>query len=138
MPRLEWTDDLATGNVRVDAQHRQLIRFANLFFEAVAAGKEANILAEAFAMLATYIGEHFRDEEIFFRRMRARRLDDQRVEHVRLENEFQAIHAAWRAKGFAADRETVDSVKRWIETRLLPHMVFDRQVIAEGPGTPRG
>ena len=63
MARFEWKADYATGNALIDAQHQQLIEFANLLIEAAETGKEGAILEQSFDMLFHYTHDLFRDEE---------------------------------------------------------------------------
>ncbi|MDR1159250.1 MAG: bacteriohemerythrin, partial [Syntrophomonadaceae bacterium] len=58
-----WTDDLATGNALIDAQHKQLITAVNNLMEACSSGKGRAALDGTLSFLIEYTGKHFADEE---------------------------------------------------------------------------
>ena len=135
MPRIEWKSEYAAGNELVDAQHQQLIEFANLFFEAVEDGKGRDILMESFDLLSRYVETHFNDEETLYREIGSTLLDDQRTEHRQLESEIQAIRELWESNVADFDAAIVQALETWIETRLVPHFTeFDPVALAEGTG----
>lgn len=121
MVRFEWKADLATGDERVDGQHRQIIEFANRFLEAAHDGSEKAVLKDAFEILERHTHEHFRDEERLFRRIGSRRLDDQRTRHAQLRDELTAIRSLWTSN-FGFVHEVPRALEAWLETRLLPHI----------------
>ncbi len=136
MPRIEWKPEYAAGNDLVDAQHQQLVEFANLFFDAVEDGKGMDILRESFNLLVRYVENHFHDEETLYREIRSALVDDQRAEHRQLENEIHAIRDLWETNVADFDAAIVQALETWIETRLLPHFT-DLDPVALAAGTAR-
>lgn len=135
MPRIEWKSEFAAGNELVDAQHQQLVEFANLFFEAADSGKAPEIIRESFDLLIRYVENHFHDEETLYREIGSVLLDDQRMEHRQLENEIQAIRQLWESNVADFDGTIVQAIETWIETRLLPHFIeLDPAALAAGAG----
>ena len=134
MSKYEWKASYSTGNVKVDDQHRQLLQFANLFFEAIDQRKEAAILRNSFDLLVNYTREHFRDEEAYYRSIDSRKLDEQAKEHKQLESEVQAIQGLWENQVPGFDEKVASALENWLETRLLPHLFhLDHEAVRPGP-----
>ncbi len=57
------TNDLLTGNITIDNEHRQLFQAINALLEACAHGKGRNQLAQTMTFLQSYIAQHFAHEE---------------------------------------------------------------------------
>jgi hemerythrin len=58
-----WSPELATGNVLIDTQHKQLFATANALFTACQIGEERQEVAKTMDFLVKYIIKHFADEE---------------------------------------------------------------------------
>ena len=58
-----FTKDLETGNVQIDAEHKQLIAAVNALLEACQQGKGRAQLESAINFLADYTKTHFAHEE---------------------------------------------------------------------------
>jgi hemerythrin len=131
MARFEWKEDLATGNELVDGQHKQLLEFANRFFEASHHAKGKLALKRSFELLEQHTQVHFHDEEQLYCQIGSRRLDDQRIEHGRMRSELKAIRSLW-VSNFGFVKEVDRALTTWMETRLLPHIFeHDRQAFAD-------
>jgi hemerythrin len=131
MARFDWKAEYATDNELVDAQHRQLIEFANLFMDAAESGKERTILEQSFDMLFRYTQDHFRDEEALYAEIDSPLLNEQRAEHEQLVDEITAIRSLWQDNAFGFDAAAVQALETWIESRLLPHFFEqDREAVA--------
>lgn len=63
---MEWSSDLSVGVFKIDAQHKELIRRVNSFFEATdntEAPAADHQVIKLLGFLKTYIVMHFSDEE---------------------------------------------------------------------------
>jgi hemerythrin len=58
-----WTDELATGNAAIDAQHKQLVKAVNDLIDACKSGKGRTSLNATMKFLVDYTVKHFTDEE---------------------------------------------------------------------------
>ncbi|MDR2598643.1 MAG: bacteriohemerythrin, partial [Oscillospiraceae bacterium] len=58
-----WSDELATGNVMIDTQHKQLIKMVNDLMEACKSGHGRAKLSSTMQFLIDYTIKHFADEE---------------------------------------------------------------------------
>ncbi|MBI2353519.1 MAG: hemerythrin family protein [Deltaproteobacteria bacterium] len=59
----EWWKDLATGNVKIDDQHKELFRKINLLLAACEECKGKDEVGNLLRFLNRYVREHFQDEE---------------------------------------------------------------------------
>jgi hemerythrin-like metal-binding protein len=66
MAFMTWTDELVTGNVEIDTQHRYLVTLLNQLHDAMRIGKGNSVLSSIFDQLVTYTDEHFKTEERLF------------------------------------------------------------------------
>jgi hemerythrin len=60
---LQWTEDLATGVVEVDNQHKEIFRRIEALLEACREGKGREKVGEVIAFLGDYVVMHFAAEE---------------------------------------------------------------------------
>ena len=60
---ITWTNDLATGNVQIDNEHKQLIKAADELLEACSQGKGRQEIGRAVEFLSNYTKTHFAHEE---------------------------------------------------------------------------
>ena len=58
-----WTEDWATGNAEIDAQHKQLFIAINNLLDACTSGQGRTRLSETLDFLIDYTLKHFKDEE---------------------------------------------------------------------------
>ncbi|WP_337997661.1 hemerythrin family protein [Oleispirillum naphthae] len=137
MDSFPWSDEYATGNWAIDAQHRRLLELASLLGEALAAGRADEIAAEALAALENYTRYHFAEEEAYFASIRAPSLARHRRMHASLvlDVESMRFNLVSRHPGVGAQ------LARWVVSCLLPHMMYeDTAAIAATGGkrsTPR-
>jgi len=61
--RLTWSDVYATGNEKVDEQHRTIFNITNTFIDAHLRGESKKILGEMLDFLIQYTVEHFAYEQ---------------------------------------------------------------------------
>jgi len=58
-----WSNDLATGNEKIDKQHKQLVSALNDLIGACASGQGRAKLNSTLDFLIDYVVQHFADEE---------------------------------------------------------------------------
>lgn len=58
-----WSQDLQTGNMSIDTQHRQWIDTLNKLLNACSQGKGRDSIRETLVFLQSYTVKHFADEE---------------------------------------------------------------------------
>ncbi len=60
----KWSDDLLTGNMQIDTEHKELIKAINDLLEACSAGKGRAELEKTVKFLSHYTKTHFGHEEV--------------------------------------------------------------------------
>jgi hemerythrin len=60
---MEWTDDLSTGSVSIDDQHKELFERINALLEACKQGKGKAEVSQVIWFLDDYVVTHFSAEE---------------------------------------------------------------------------
>jgi hemerythrin len=58
-----WTAELATGNIAIDTQHKQLVKAVNDLIDACKSGQGRTSLNTTMKFLVDYTVKHFADEE---------------------------------------------------------------------------
>jgi len=61
--RITWSDELATGNEKIDEQHKTIFKITNSFIEKYIQGESKASLGEMLDFLINYTVEHFNYEE---------------------------------------------------------------------------
>jgi len=83
--RLEWQEDFECGEPTIDAQHRELIRLANLLIDASMHEVERpGSVSLALAQLLAHVQRHFADEEAILERAGYAALEEHRRAHADL------------------------------------------------------
>jgi len=98
MKPLELTDDLITGIDDIDAQHRQLFKWAN----EIASDEvkmEASKLHAALDNLADYVHTHFRAEEYAMEKYDFDGLEKHKNQHSRLAREVASLFNRFKSEG---------------------------------------
>lgn len=60
---IEWTEDLVTGSVQIDMQHKQLFKIINELLDACKKGQAKKEVMKVVEFLSNYVQEHFSTEE---------------------------------------------------------------------------
>jgi len=58
-----WVDELATGNEKIDTQHKRLVSALNDLLDACASGQGRTKLNSTLDFMINYVVQHFEDEE---------------------------------------------------------------------------
>src|SRR5512136_3316414 len=129
MELLEWKESLAVGFAEIDAQHRELVERANLFFAYLgdAAGRRG--LWMAFRHLDRFVRLHFAREERTMRWLGYPGVAEHRAEHLESLGLLDAIRRRLEAGG-AADTELL-ALGEELRDGLAEHIrTADRKVAA--------
>ncbi len=65
--RLAWNEDLNTGAVKIDKEHKKIYKYIEELQNAVLEKMDKETIAKKYEMFATYAGSHFHREEIMMR-----------------------------------------------------------------------
>ena len=88
---LKWTDNLETGFDRIDDQHKVLLIKLSEFHKACEEGLGRKAIVEMFAFIDRYVTAHFALEEAYMMSKRYPQLEEHRMAHDRLREEYKKL-----------------------------------------------
>lgn len=119
MPRLRWSESLATGIKRIDDQHRGLIDLCNTVIDNVEKGHDAKVVRTALTALREYTVYHFHAEEDFLREQRYPGLREHEGEHHTLLHRVKSYQRMlWEHQEI-----TAGEVKLFLKEWLIDHIL---------------
>lgn len=125
---LEWKDAYATGDPMIDAQHKELLKLADLMVEAARRGESETVQQAAFNALFRYTEKHFAAEEAFFKARGTPCLEEHCRKHAILKKELEGL---WREHTLAYVETSQDALSTWVLDRLVYHMTHDDRAIIQ-------
>ncbi|MFC1726319.1 bacteriohemerythrin [candidate division KSB1 bacterium] len=135
MFEIKWTDDLATGIVWVDDQHKQLIQHIVKFIKAVQGNKASEEITSTLNFMKEYIVYHFQTEEKYMVQFQYPGLEEHRNEHEILTGKIHTLRSALSGQGDSEKLE--DLVLEQLVNWYLDHIenwdkVFARFLKSKG------
>jgi len=124
-----WSEEWATGNETIDAQHKQLVGAVNELMEACSNGMGSSKLSSTMQFLIDYTSKHFADEEEL----------QQQYNYPGFRNHFK-LHEAFKAnvnelakslQREGANISLVAKVNSRIRGWLVNHMQREDKKVAE-------
>ncbi|MDT8444463.1 MAG: bacteriohemerythrin [Desulfuromonadales bacterium] len=91
---LQWTEDLAVGVGRIDAQHQEIFSKYNEFLDSCKSGQGRTSLLGLLDFLVDYVDEHFSHEE----QLMAEYDYPDREQHIAMHRELTGIVLALRGR----------------------------------------
>ncbi len=88
---LSWNETLATGNMFIDAQHKQLFIRAAILNDAVLSGHAGEALSDSLNFLGDYIIEHFGFEEDLMEKLEYPEIEKHKILHHGFKLEFEVL-----------------------------------------------
>ncbi len=85
---LRWNESLATGDMFIDAQHKQLFYHADQLRDAVLAGHAGSGVMDFVNFLDDYIVEHFSSEEGLMEKVGYPELENHKILHEAFKADF--------------------------------------------------
>lgn len=125
--RLQWSDSLNLGVAEIDNEHKQLLQVANELLDAVAHGRGEDAIERAVAQLREYTVTHFAHEEKYMERIAYPQLQEHVQQHKELTDKVKEFQRA----RFLQEEVSVDSVKNFLKTWLLEHILVEDMAIGE-------
>lgn len=119
-----WKPGYSVGDTLIDEQHRQLLELANMVLQARESEGGDRVVGRAFRALSVYTAIHFEAEERLFADIGSPLAAEQKKQHGLLTAELKQI---WTASQMNLLDDVLDSLIRWLETRLIRHMIEDDQ-----------
>lgn len=124
---LKWIDDYNVGVTTIDNQHKELFNRANQLFEAMKTGKGSEQVEPVLNFLASYVLEHFREEEQLMAKNGYPDLANHKRAHDAFIQTFKQLVEEFKAKG--TDTLLSIQIQRTVAGWLIDHIVReDRKV----------
>ena len=116
----EWTDDLVTGNDRVDEQHKELIFRLNLLIESVWNGTGQAEAIRIIDFLGNYVIEHFGTEEELMMSTGYPELASHKGVHDAFIQRFLEIRSRFDQEGMKSEiaLSILDEVCEWLRNHI--------------------
>jgi len=113
-PALQWGDAWLTGNAAIDNEHRSLVQHVNDLGEAMAQGRDREILGEILAKLIDYTRRHFAHEEAIWEQGGLPDLARHRQAHAVLASKVMQFHAEFTAGRAELTVELMAFLREWL------------------------
>jgi hemerythrin len=122
MPSFSWRDSYSIGHADIDAEHQQLFRLANAFFETVDKASKMDCAMRLFR----YTREHFDHEEALMREIDYPAMSVHIDQHNALISGLNDVAAS-----IAKDTLQSEQLKKFLTSWLVGHIVtFDTKLSA--------
>ena len=115
-----WTPSLATGDAKIDDQHREIFRRFDLLHAAMLRG-DRHEAVKLFEFLGTYVGEHFEVEERAMGTSSYPLAAGHRSEHAQFVRGYMAIGKNLEARGPSA--AVTLELNGWLGSWLTGHIL---------------
>jgi hemerythrin-like metal-binding protein len=113
-----WDDDLATGNVGIDADHKKLINIINTLYGAMSNGLGNAILFNIILELQKYTITHFTREEFILNSINYEDIDRHKSEHEFFIKKINRFMEDYQSNMVVLTVDLMEFLKSW----LLDHI----------------
>lgn len=113
---MKWTDEMSVGVGTLDEDHKKLIGMVSELSAAIQAGKDNEIMGRLLDELVAYTKEHFKREEVLFKKTQYPETAEHKVQHEALTKKAQEIQKKFRDGGAAValPAETLKFLSNWL------------------------
>lgn len=132
--RLVWRAGYASGEARIDAEHRELFRLANELIGLVASVPSPTAVLPKLDALLAHVAEHFRNEEEILRRCGYADLEQHAGLHRHLLERAQAL----RARFVQGDGDLVKLMDFLAQEVIVIHMLKQDRAFFPAVGGEKG
>lgn len=117
---IKWSDDLATGHMLIDNQHRELYRRLNDLLSAARQGQGKEAVGESIRYLSSYVLDHFRNEEKMQLECAYPDFIEHRKQHEQFRNELANLITNLEIRGvnYATIIEALDMSIDWLARHI--------------------
>lgn len=116
----KWSDDLLTGNMQIDKEHKELIKAINDLLEACSKGKGRAELEKTVKFLSSYTKTHFAHEEVLQMKYNYPDYNNHKKYHKHFVEQVENIHKKLLTEGsnIALIGEINSKVGNWIISHI--------------------
>lgn len=117
---IEWTDELATGSVKIDMQHQTIFERINGMLEACSNGKGRSEVKELLAFLEDYVMTHFSTEEQLMKQYGYAGFFEHRAQHLEFTRKLMELKKKVEKEGIGVD--TVIATNQLVVSWFVHHI----------------
>ncbi len=117
---LLWSNDLLTGNVRIDKQHKELMDRLGRFLAALESGINKKEVAQILGYLSKYVVSHFENEETLMANRRYPGVESHKREHTHLKEALSVLATLLENTGVTIGlvAQTHQTVYDWLKNHI--------------------
>lgn len=119
MGKLEWNESLAFGIESLDAQHKELIRIANVLLKSVRRQQSAFIVKNVLRRLREYTVFHFNAEEAFMEEIRYPARGEHAQLHAGLKQQVKEYQYRLYQQEVLSDTLVLTFLKKWLMSHII-------------------
>ncbi|KAF7600129.1 MAG: hemerythrin [Candidatus Dactylopiibacterium carminicum] len=113
-----WSDDLATGDARIDNDHQQLVQLVNDLYDAMKGGKGNDVLKKTLDELIRYTASHFRREESLMAQITYADTAVHKAEHERLVKEVLDLQKRFESGSATLSITVFNFLSDWLRKHI--------------------
>jgi hemerythrin len=119
VPLVVWSENLKTGIVEIDQQHKMLVEILNEFHQAVLHRQGRKQTGEILDRLIDYTQIHFDTEEAYWKSMDLRDFAAHQLKHKQLLGEVHELRRRYYDEHLNISMELLHFLKMWLEQHIL-------------------
>lgn len=127
MALMKWDATFSVGVEEVDEQHKKLFMLINLVFDAMKAGKGAEVLKLTIDELIDYTHTHFSYEEKYFSKFNYEHTKEHKLEHKKFIDKITDFQKEYESGTALLSTEILNFLKDWLTTHIK---VIDKKYTA--------
>ncbi|OVE82626.1 hypothetical protein BVY03_00505 [bacterium K02(2017)] len=115
----EWSEKLSIGNIEIDHQHQELLKYLNLLMVAVKQNNTEEEINRLFNFLKGYIAAHFSSEEKLMLKYKYPEFNSHKAEHENFSLMFNQFDLA---KSEGASEILINKVQKFLHGWWVKHI----------------
>ncbi len=119
MVLIEWKEEFETGVVKIDEQHKELMRLINEVHVEMLKGKEKSSLIILFEELFNYVIIHFATEEQMMKKYRYEEFENHQKQHIKLKEKMLKKKIDYEEKKITLSMQIMILLKDWLQNHIL-------------------
>ena len=119
MVLIEWKEEFETGVVKIDEQHKELMRLINEVHVEMLKGKEKSSLIILFEELFNYVIIHFATEEQMMKKYRYEEFENHQKQHIKLKEKMLKKKIDYEEKNITLSMQIMILLKDWLQNHIL-------------------
>lgn len=118
--KIQWDNDLNTGNPVVDGQHQELCRRVGLLVDACREGGAKKAVQDTIGFIEAYMDEHFATEEKFMIEINFPDIEEHKAEHREFCTQVDRIKKLFGIHGadYSLAIDSINTIFSWVGSHI--------------------